>query len=258
MKILIGNYGGEIYTWKDAVYDGRSFFVEKNPIIETEIISVHDDARVNMVKCSNCGEVFKADSPELEAHRHLAENSDSCLKCEVMRCNDGRIIFKEFDKTEDGKYIRTTKSIVTPKCCHGWNYINIDSIEARRNCKYRRCAIAEMVPFTDFFISYPEAFGDLITVDKIIEKGYKEKEIRTGISEYTLKARNNIKAIVNGLGIVDYFYVKYYSNGFKLRYSKKYDKLFWMHNGHYNEFEYYSIPSNTREYIKKTIAKLYN
>ena len=29
MKILIGNYGGEIYTWKDAVYDGRSFFVEK-------------------------------------------------------------------------------------------------------------------------------------------------------------------------------------------------------------------------------------
>lgn len=254
MKVLLRKWNDEEYTWKDAEYKNGAFYIGTSPTIESNIVSVIDDNRDNLVRCSACGEYFEKDSPDIEVHKNRYKNVQTCIGCpnlytRAIDCNNTR-----FERIENGEYRKIEERVYEMYCSMGWRSYKVGTADAQNRCTHHRCATADMVPIKDIFTDYPGAFDDIVTIDKVLSVGYREK-VANG---YRLNGRNNIAAFINTMGIVDHFILTYHNDDFRLVYSKKYDKLFYVGGGRYQELDTFCLPQRTIDYVKNRIAELYN
>lgn len=262
MKILLREFGEKEYEWKDAEFVDGMFRVEGRYIHQTNIVSISDDNRGNFVKCSKCGEIFTKDSPEIEAHKMRYKDINNCFKCRYLSKACQRTIGTTYERMPDGRYKLITESAATLNCdLNRWNYFDDCSIESegvRNRCYLKKCESAEFVGIEDIFTKHPGIFDDIITADKIIAAGYKDTKRYDDRVMYRIKGRNEIWAIVNGLGIVDHFSVSYHNYRWQLVYSKKLDKLYLSGSTEYAEWNQYEVNDTTKQYIKNKISELYN
>ncbi len=262
MKVLLRNWCGENYVWKDAEYVDRIFVVEGSFEEETNIVSIKDDDREEYVKCAYCGKVFKKGSPEIEEHKSRWKDISTCLGCGALSTNREELKGVELNPLPNGQYERVHKEVVRLYCRHSnyWRPAIISPGCDRKFCKYRQCEEMGMVDDKDVFGKYPGAFDDLATVDKILEVGYKSST-PSGWYEYSmdyfLKGRNDIRAVVNSIGIIDFFILSYDGNHWRLVYSKKLDKLFDISTGRYIEWNC-NMKDSVKEYVKQKISELYH
>lgn len=262
MKILLREYNGEHYVYKDAKYTKNGFEIDGNRIVEAQILSIpKDNRKAKYDKCSVCGALFTKGSTKWEKHITPVQDASKCIECHHMNRTNSTMKSTKYKLMPNGKYLVTQKHEAKLVCTaqyYGWNYPDVNSDDARAICIYNRCRNAEKIPFTDFFTEHPGAFDEMITVDKILDNGYTEmRRSSGGMTKYKLKAKNSITALVNRLNIVDRFEVSYRNSYYILYYSKKYDKLYVSYNGRYGEWVPYGVPSTTIERIKDKIKSLY-
>lgn len=261
MKVLLKHFNDEVYVWKNAEMGEKGFFVvEGNEIRYDNIVSVSRDNRKKFVKCSSCGEIIK--KADIDEHRAKGSTSATCFGCPQLYERSGKQLSVKYSLQEDGSYVGTIKKNVKLICNQNYYHRHdINSQDARDHCRYKNCATAEMNKIEDIFTKYPGVFDDIITVDSVLDAGFKERRDnnRIGLVYYTLKARNNIVAVVNKMNIVEHFNISYRSDRWNVVYSKKYNMLFKMSNGTYQEFRCpYGMPTDTFARIKEKIASLYN
>lgn len=261
MEVLIRRYDGKPYVWKQAKYIDGNIVVDGIRVYENQIVSIQNDIRKSYVKCSGCGKVFKKGSPKIEKHKSPITDNHLCFGCQHLRQERKSQISQKYELLENGNYISKSKSEVRLSCGITYYYDDINSAAARERCQYNRCKNATMNAVTGFFITNPNAFDDIITIDKIIEHGYKEARRNSydNTTEYRLKGRYNIEAIVNDLNIVESFSVSYRNKYWSLYYSKKYNKFFRLYNNTYKEWApQYDLDRSVSDRIKEIIVSLYN
>lgn len=263
MKVLLRRWEGKEYVWEDAEFRGTHFFVDGEAVSESEIVSVYEDNRSEYVKCSACGQTFKKSDEEIEKHKTRYKDINTCFGCNNLYRDFRRrsSSTERFEHIEDNRYRIITEQEACLRCdkAYTWNsYSPIGSDNAQTNCKYKACETATYDAIEDIFTRHPGIFDDIITVDKIVEVGYKEKSGSYNGSYYRLNGRNTIWAYVNSMSIVDFFSVEYNGYSWSIVYSKKLDKLFWMSGGKYKEWNPEVVNENTKEYIKGKIKELYN
>ena len=264
MKILLREYNGKHYVYKDAKYTKNGFEVDKNQIHETNIVTILKDNRNKKYeKCSVCGEIFPKGSAKWEKHIEPLQDASRCIGCQHMRKGTEYLQDVKYKLLPNGNYAITSKSEAKLICRRAYTYIgyaDINHEDARHNCIYNRCRNAERIPFTDFFTEYPGAFDDMITIDAILKNGYTNKNTYYNkYTRYKLKAKNSIEAHVNKLNIVDYFEVSYRYSYYKVFYSKKYDRLYVINNGKYIQWNpsTYDWPREVQNRVKEKIRSLY-
>lgn len=262
MKILLRDYIGRAqYVWVKAKYNNGKFIVEGNPQNYNNIVSVINDNRKNYVQCSSCGQVFKKGDLSFEVHQHNAEKVNTCLDCEFC-CADNRNTKKsKFVINPDGTFTEKTESQVDLVCSrYGlWSHPRIDSSEVLIKCAKRQCADGKAKEIVDTFTEYPGLFDDIITVDNVLDAGYREKFNDGNYMWYRMNFTKDTYVVVNNLGIVSHFVVYTSGGEVYLYYSKKYDKLFKAKRSEmYTEWEAENIPYEEEMQIKNDIAKLYN
>lgn len=261
MKILLRKFDGKEYVWEDAEYKKDRFYVGGTPVYETGIVSIIDDERDQYVKCSNCGKIFKKDSPEIEKHKNKYKDINTCFSCIYKRHYNNVILNTNYECISDGVFKYTKEEKVDVVCNSQYRYNGqpcIGTEEAQNQCIHKKCADATYDAFTDFFIENPGAFDDIITIDKIITAGYRDVIDGAIETHYLMRGKNKIYAVVNSMSIVDHFRIEYYSDCWDIVYSKKLNKLFSIGYTNYTEWEPSRVPASTREYIKNKIAQLYN
>lgn len=262
MKVLLRNFNGDGYVWKDATFENNYFVVDGDHIYESNVVSVMDDNRGNYVRCSACGKVFEKDSPEIEEHKNRYKDVNTCFNCRNMRSYDVDELSRTYELLDDGMYKVTMENKSRLYCGyrHYYDYPDIGTVEAQNGCRYKACGDATYNEFEDIFTRNPGIFDDIITVDKIIKAGYKSiTSAGVGCTGYYwLKGRNKIAAHVNSLSIVDYFEIEYYSCMYRVVYSKKLNKLFALGGANYSEWNPSCVSDSAKEYIRNKIAKLYN
>lgn len=260
MKVLLREFGEDIYTWKDACYTSDGLSVDNAHIDETNIVSIMEDDRDKYFKCSVCGKIFsKANKKEWEAHTTKNDDYKKCFECRYMRSGGGANKKTEYELQEDQTFKRTVKEDeVILYCRRSYGYNNIVEKETHNNCIYNQCVNAEKANITNIFAENPEVFDTIITSDKILEVGYKIMKKYSEETRYTLKARNKIVAIANKYNIIDRFLVSYDYNDWTLYYSKKYNKLYC--DGGISKYEEWNPRGLTQAqitYIFNKIAALY-
>ena len=260
MKILLRDYGGMTYVWKEATRkDDGGFAINGYDIPETNVVSVTDVERTKYVKCSACEAVIPNRKKDIEAHKNFSCDWHNCLTCSSLREGDVKYRQKKYSLNEDGSFSKTEKVNVLLHCnASYYRYNEIKSPEARDDCKFARCRNATFAPIKTFFDENPDAFDDIITVDKIIDAGFVTRRNSNHTTSYKLKSKNNITAVVNEKNVVDYFKIGYRNEYRKVVYSKTLDKLFKIDKDYYMEFTpLWYMPESSLENIKKKIASLY-
>lgn len=259
MKILVRKLGDKVYEWLDAKYTKNYFVVDGKDVSEVDIVSVMDDDRTEYVKCSCCGELLKKGSAEIEAHQNKYKDCKACFDCKYLRDKPVKNIDIKYELQEDGTYLAKKNLVVSLRCgASYWSDPIIHTDEARECCAFRGCTNADLVEVEDIFTEKPCIFDDIITIDKIVEVGYKTATNGHEETFYRLKGRNEIYAVVNKMNVVDHFAIEYRGNSWNVYYSKKYDEFYYCgRNGKYTRYNFSSMPDTTREYIKNKIAKLY-
>lgn len=229
MKILLREHYDQDYVWKTAKYNGEYFEVNGRIIEEFMIVSVINDNRKNYVKCSSCGKVFPKNGNKFEKHKEAARGITPCLTCRKVRPNELKRGVPKYTLNGDGTFTQVVENKVELICKnYYWQDYPINSDDAINNCKYRLCGDAHGMEITDTFIDYPGIFDDIITVDKILDKGYvKIGYHNSRITEYVLDEEIGISAWVNRLGIIDRFSIDSGNGwGYHVYYSKKYNELY--------------------------------
>ena len=259
MKVLLRKYNGKPYVWEKASYTGSEFVVNGCTVQEGDVISVMNDNRKNYVKCSSCGQIFRKGSDAFEIHQQQSKGTNMCLTCPNLSARDCGETQVKYVPNGDGTYKKKTVSNVSLYCggvlIFGKYELNDEVVTER--CKYRRCHMATATEVSDFFTTFPGAFDDIITVDKVIDSGYVDFERYGDDSEYGIQSDFYIRAYVNSIGIVQSFFVDYDGEYYTLLYSKKYDVLFELNsNGKYVVWDPPCEHEVVRQ-IKEDIAKLY-
>lgn len=258
MKVILREYGGDHYVVKDVNLNEKGKFVCDDDIIaDVNILTVLDKSKKNFVKCSCCGETFPNNSKAIAAHRAAHKTYNGCYGCRYLRINQINKDIGKFSRNDDGTFNRKINDKVKLHCGNSYRGYSLDDSITNGTCAYSRCANATIEPIKTFFDEYPNAFDDMVTVDAI--KDIKEIGNYSSYTRLRLKCRGNIYAIVNKKGIIEKFQFESRYDRFEVYYSKKYDKLFCARYGNYSEFSCpYNMSSERFEYIKETIAKLYN
>lgn len=260
MKILLRDYGGMTYVWKEATRkDDGGFTINGYDIRETNVVSVTDVERTKYVKCSACGAVIPNRKKDIEAHKNFSCDWHNCLTCSFLRERRVKSMQKKYSLNEDGSFSKTEKVNVSLCCNTSYYWKNeIKSPVARDNCKFASCRNATFAPVKTFFDENPDAFDDIITVDKIIDAGFVTRHNSNRATFYKLKSKNNITAVVNEKNVVDYFEIGYRNEFCKVVYSKTLDKLFRIDGDNYQALTpLWRMPESSLENIKKKIASLY-
>ena len=261
MKVLMRNLRGNPYVWVEATRaENGNYIVDGNKVDETSIVSVVDAEKVKYVKCSNCGAIIPNRKKAIEAHKNVSCDWKSCLSCSHLREKNVKSKNERYVLNDDGTFRRTAKANVTLCCnCSYYRSYDIMSPEARERCRYAGCKNATFIPIKGFFDEHPDAFDDIITVDKIIDAGFTRQWNGGSCTNYQLKARNTIVAKVNAMNVVESFNNNYRNDNCTVVYSKALNKLFTFSNGTYQEFTgLWHMPASTVENIKKKISSLYN
>lgn len=256
MKILLRN----TYEWKDATYEHNDFYVNDKKINICNVVSVLEDNRPIRAKCSVCGKVFEKGSKEWKEHIRPNTDNAKCLDCRYKRESRDYDIKsdRKYTKRDDGKYTVTSTGVYDLMCSYQYPPQRLN--EALSTCFYNQCIDAKADEFKDFFQTYPGAFDDIITEDKVLEFGYKSKWYSGFETCYELKARNKIEVRVNQFGIVDHLMIYYNRSRNTAYYSKKYNKLFVEdRNVGYSATNFGGwIPQASVELILKKLAALYS
>lgn len=256
MKALLREHRGKDYVWMDATYNSGLWSIDGRNYLETDVVSVADDDRSNLVKCSACGEYIPNDPQEIEKHRNRFRDINTCLHCGDLYTRSIGDSNVTYERLEDGNYERTTKTTCGLYCARRhWYHTKIGTDDAYAVCRHAPCFTATMENVSDIFTKYPGVFDDLATVDKILEVGYKSKDY----DKYGLYGENEIYARVNHSGIVDYFvFIDGGGDAHDLVYSKKYDKVFCYGYSNYSEWNPSWLPEETKTSVKNQIAELYH
>lgn len=262
MKILLRSFCNDQYVWKTAKYNKGHFIVDGVNILYKNIVSIISDNRKKYVRCSSCGQIFKRGDAAFHTHTENAAKPETCFDCPNLIVDETRIHKRKLVKNEHGDYVEKLERNVELKCSayNGWSYAYIDSATCISRCPKRKCgdAIAEEV--TDFFTEHPGVFDDIITIDQISSKGFElsmagmNNEVDFEL-DYTDDF--NIGVVINRLGIVDRFYVWFDGESHDVYYSKKYDELYCISNGQYEQYWPYFMEEELRTEIKSRIANLY-
>ena len=273
MKILLKNNGNEEFVWKDAIYkDGHFQYVndagEQTKLNLTDILSVSDDDRNKYVVCANCGELIKNTPKAIEKHFVTKESNRDCMSCSELYIGKRQdTIKRSYIKLEDDSY-QITDKFVAPLRCGRYYGVDINSEKAINNCKYLRCRTAGVQKISDIFTEYPGVFDVVITTDMLSEKKWNYCGAKTvynytfgsyrQIFKYNGHLRETLYAVVNSLGLVEYFEVWHNRASYKFYYSVKYDKFFYEDCGFYKEgYPTNKISESKYESVCKKIRNLY-
>lgn len=259
MKILVKDNRNNDLVWKEVFYKDQGFYTldETKSYNVKAIYAIKDDDRNKIVICSSCGKQIPNTPSAIKAHRNMINKANKCFECSFLRSRNEKVVSQKYVLNEDGTYNEATKRVVNLCCGVGWRYHDINSTEARENCKYARCEHATMKKIEDFWTKYPNAFDEFITIDRIIDVGYKYMcKSYNGIT-FELKCRGNLTANVNNQGICYGFTLHHRSNYYFLRYSKKYDKVFYESAYDLRELSNLGIAENTQDTIIKKLRTLY-
>ncbi len=259
MKILIRRYGSQPYVWKTAKYDGNYFIVDGEIIYENNIVSVINDNRKNYGKCSSCGKMFPKNGKKFRKHQELSSGISPCLECRKLRESECSPPTKKFFANADGTYKERYERDVRLYCHYSsWTSFDLNSEQALETCMLRQCGKARQLEIVDTFTQYPGVFDDIITVDKLLDKGYGHRlcSDQSGTT-YVIDDMLGLYAYVNEFGILDKFIIDGYAGYYNLWYSKKYGKLF-TDNGYekYDEWRS-SYDEDEKREVENYIRELY-
>lgn len=225
------------YRWHNACWDDKTnkLTVNNRNIYQNNIISIENDPRIKYVRCKMCGSIIKNTKKTIEEHDQLGKSSKTCLTCKSLCFGNENNLKESLVKNEDGTYTRTKKSVCSLTC--GYTYRNplIDDDKARAGCKYRNCGTNTVEPAENFFTKYPGVFDDMVTVDALDMSKCKVYSRYNDTVDFAWKSRYKIIVKTTALGIIDRFECSYRSNDYDIVYSKKYDKMFMMSGGEYEE-----------------------
>lgn len=257
MKLLVRDNQNNL-KWEEVIYKNGVFYTpdESHGYDPFRIYAVKDDNRNKTVICSGCGAEIRNTPSAIKAHRNMINKPNKCFECHNLRPQNETVLSQKYVLNEDGTYNESTKRTVKLTCGIGWRYRDINSEEARENCRYARCENATFKNIEDFWTEYPGAFDEFITIDRIIEAGYRTMYKSTNEIEFVLKGRVNLAAFVNNQGICYKFVLRHRNHRYQFRYSKKYDKV-WVDNYYRKELSALPISSDTEEAIMKKIRTLY-
>lgn len=266
MKILLRRWNGKYYVWKNAEYKNDNYYICENDteirVKQTNILSIAEDNRANFVVCATCGAIVKNDPESIEAHYAEREAMKDCLKCTDMSpYGDEKNLTIKYTKNDDETY-HAEKVYDTALGCgyQKWGYDNINSEKAKAGCKYYQCRKNGVHKIDDIFVKYPGIFNKQITIDLLAKHGFKETQSDSSRQQWYIDLGlrgNTLHAVVNELGIVEYFKISHRYDRYVAYYSEKYDKLFFEYGEKYID----SIPDAISQYkynsAKKIIAALY-
>ena len=266
MKILIRRLNAHTMVWKKArVLDKNQFEIDVDgkpeKVSVTNVISIYNDNRDKYLVCSSCGEIVRNTPKEIKRHLDKKISTDCCLDCGNFRIRNANTIKKSIH-FENNRCISVTKQEGVPCCMSGYGYRNVLAEDGKSGCMYKGCGTETLHPIEDVFTKYKGVFDDLITVDKVIDAGYKARRTDLYYDNYELKARNTIIVHVSrDTNIVTHFTLEYHRETFYLMYSKKYDKIFYIYRNDFIEEDRIcrrcNIPESTLKNVKEKIASLY-
>lgn len=260
MKAILREYNNDHYVVKDVTFspDGN-FQCENMKVSETNVVALIGHDKAKFVRCSACGEIIPNNKKAIDAH-HAAHNTyEGCFGCRYLRSyttENGKGTTK-YTLNDDNTFNRKINDTVNLRCSYYYGSNNITDDDRIKKCMYRGCANSNMDSLKTFFDTYPNAFDDMITIDAI--KNFKEINKYGVYTKLKLKCRGNIYALVNNKGIVSSFFFESRYDNYEVYYSKKYNKLFYRSGTSYRELSRpYNMTVDRWNYIKETIAKLYN
>jgi hypothetical protein len=258
MKILmLGSHNN--LEWKDVIYKDNYFRStdERQSYDITAIYAVKDDDRNKTVICSACGQAIPNKPSAIRAHRNMVNKSNKCFDCNYLKRTNETILSQKYVLNDDGTYSESTKRTVKLNCYRGYRTRDINSEDARHNCRYAACEKAKFKPIEDFWTKYPDAFDEFITTDRIIDIGYSSMFKYSDCITFSLKGKIHLTARTNSQGVCYSFALDYRRNTYTLRYSKKYDKV-WVER--YNSFQDLSsigMSQDAQTTILKKLRALY-
>ena len=259
MKILVLDRYQNL-CWKDATYTNGWFCSTDNQTKydANRIHSVKDDDRDKTVICSACGKEISRSPSAIKAHRNMVNKSDKCFNCPSIRHSNPKVISQKYVLNEDGTYSESTKRTVNLECNFNYRRYDINSEDAHQYCRYASCERATFKRIEDFWTKYPSAFDEMITVDRVLDAGYKSVYKCSNYISIELKGKAHITAYINNQGLCYRFELSYRRNTYDMRYSKKYDKVFVLHNGYLKELSTItSISADMKDIIVKKLRNLY-
>lgn len=259
MKVLFKESSNNL-VWKEAIYKNGDFHSldEQYLYKKHNIYAVKNDNRRKIVICSGCGKEIPNTPSAINAHRNMVNKPNKCFECRYLKPMDTKVTSQKYVLNEDGTYSESTKRIVKLTCNRNWLYSDINSEEAHQSCKYAKCENATFNRIEDFWTKHPKAFDEFITVDRIIDAGYKSMYKNNDRIEFELKGRARLTAFVNNQGICYEFGLNHRNHYYTLRYSKKYDKV-WVVDSYYGfkELNTVAVSENTIEAVTNKLKTLY-
>lgn len=258
MKLLIQERNYNL-IWKDAIYKNGHFrSLDESEVYENwSIHAIKDDNRNKIVICSACGAEVSNTPSSIKAHRNMVNKSNKCFDCFALRHKNEKILSHKYVMNEDGTYSESTKRNVELKCGYNYRLYDINSTDAKRLCRYAPCENATLAPIKDFWTKNPDAFNEFITVDRIMDVGYKSMRKGNDYISFELKCKAQINALVNNQGICFNFVLSYRNHTYSLRYSKKYDKVWFNDGGVFKELSRLDMAESTEKSIMDKLRKLY-
>ena len=257
MKAILREWGNESYVVRDVTLnESGAYICDNKEVYESNILTFVNEGKEDFVTCSNCGEMIPNNQKAIKEHINRKTSHKGCLTCDFLRHHNQANKTTKYTQNEDGTFHAVTSEDIVLKC--GVVYYNQPDITSDKRlvyCKYKDCTMEHINTGNGFFSKYPNAFDDMITVDVL---NFKHIYKNSKLTHMQLKCRGIIEACANGKGIVDCFYIRTRNDYRTVYYSNKYNKLFYIHNGKYCEFEpNYYWTRDKIDYIKKTIANLY-
>ena len=258
MKLLIQERNNNL-IWKDVIYkDGHFRASDESAVYDNwNIHAIKDDDRNKIVVCSACGKEVPNTPSSIKAHRNMVNKSNKCFDCRHLRHRNEKITSQKYVLNEDGTYSESTKRNVTLGCGYSYRTPDINSTEAKRWCRYAACENATFNPIKDFWTKNPDAFNEFITADRIMDVGYKSMYKYADHIVFELKCKAQINALVNNQGICFNFVLNYRNHTYSLRYSKKYDKVWFNDGGVFKELSRLDMAESTEKSIMDKLRKLY-
>lgn len=263
MKILLRNYDGKKYVWRNArwnkgVYEVEDELLDYYAVRQTSIIAVDEDNRGGYVVCNNCGEMIQNTPEAIEAHFAAKEAGRDCLGCRHLGVH--RVLTNKntsYTKNEDGSYAISETYNAKLGCYIHWSTYPLGSPEAEQRCIFRQCRVRGVKKIDDIFIKYPNVFNTHLTVDTIIKNNYAYEGGRNGYLIYDLKCRGSLKACVNGEGIIECYECHSRGDVYYMHYSSTHNKLFFEYCDKYDENYTDFITENKKDMFLKRLKKLY-
>ena len=258
MKLLIQNKDMTL-EWKDVIYKNGTFMPEDESkhYDQNDIFAIKDDDRNKTVVCAACGKEVKNTPASIKAHRNMINNPNKCFDCGDLRTRDAKTTSQKYVLNDDGTYNDTTKRVVRLVCGNGWRYPDINSDDAKSVCKYSRCENTTFKSIEDFWTKHPGAFDEFITIDRLIDAGYKSVWKTGNEVIFEIKCRSNLKAVVNNQGLCIFFELRHRHQFYTLRYSKMYDKAWVVNSYSFKDLNRLDIGETTINSIMNKLRNLY-